>query len=255
MPIRHDVPTGAPCWVDLLSSDVDRSVAFYAALFGWTAEDPADEFGGYRNLQLHGERVAGLMSASPPMTASDVWSVYLAVEDAAATVEAARQAGSEVVVEPMPVGDLGVMAVVTDPGGAVIGMWQPGEHRGGVFGTAGAPYHVELHTRDYAETVAFYESVFAWKATPQGDDPSFRYTLFDVGEGESAGIMDATGFLPDDVPAHWSVYFAVDDVDAALARVGELGGATVMAAETTPYGRLATASDSTGAVFKLHQRL
>jgi hypothetical protein len=57
------------------------------------------------------------------------------------------------------------------------------------------------------------------------------------------------------VPAHWSVYFAVEDVDQALAKVAELGGATVMPREDTPYGRLATAADSTGAVFKLRSEV
>src|SRR5262249_29173173 len=60
-------------------------------------------------------------------------------------------------------------------------------------------------------------------------------------------------FLPDGVPAHWSVYYATDDADASLALVRKLGGAVVTGAEDTPYGRLATASDPTGAVFKLRQ--
>jgi hypothetical protein len=63
--------------------------------------------------------------------------------------------------------------------------------------------------------------------------------------------MDAAGFLPDGAPAHWSVYFGVADTDAALARITELGGSTVVAAQDTPYGRLATATDPTGARFKL----
>jgi predicted enzyme related to lactoylglutathione lyase len=53
------------------------------------------------------------------------------------------------------------------------------------------------------------------------------------------------------VPAHWSVYFGVDDTDAALAQIAGLGGSTVTAAQDTPYGRLATAADPTGAQFKL----
>ena len=72
-----------------------------------------------------------------------------------------------------------------------------------------------------------------------------------VGETQYAGVMDASAFLPDGVPAHWSVYFKVADTDAALARIGELGGNTVVPAEDTPYGRLATAVDPTGAIFKL----
>jgi hypothetical protein len=63
--------------------------------------------------------------------------------------------------------------------------------------------------------------------------------------------MDASAFLPPDVPPHWSVYIAVADVDATLARAKDLGGQVVMAAEDTPYGRLASVSDTTGAVVKL----
>ena len=84
-----------------------------------------------------------------------------------------------------------------------------------------------------------------------GDSPEFRYTTLGEGEEQLAGIMDASGFLPEGVPAHWSVYFRVDDTDAALKQAVELGGTVVVPAEDTPYGRLATAADPTGAVFKL----
>ena len=151
----------------------------------------------------------------------------------------------------MPVGSLGSMAVLADAGGAMIGMWQPAEHRGGLVATVGAPCHFELFTRDYDKSVQFYKDVFGWDPETPGDEPDFRYTLLEVGEGEGAGIMDAGAFLPDGVPAHWSVYFAVDDVDQALAKVKALGGAIIVAGENTPYGVLATAADSTGAIFKL----
>ena len=71
------------------------------------------------------------------------------------------------------------------------------------------------------------------------------------GEGELAGIMDAAAFLPDGVPAHWSVYWEVDDVDATVAKVQALGGAVVADAVDTPYGKLATVTDPAGAQFKL----
>ncbi len=251
MTIRQNVPNGAPCWVDLMSSDPEKSKAFYGELLGWTADEPNQEFGGYTNLRKDGEQVAGLMQAQPGMPVSDVWSVYLCVDDAAATVAAARAAGSEVIADCMAVGTLGIMAVITDPGGAAIGMWQPGEHRGGLVGTGGAPCHFELNAREYEATVAFYESVFGWKTEPVIDTPEMRYTIFDVADGENAGIMDAASFLPEGVPAHWSVYFAVADVDAALATIEKLGGSIITPGEDTPYGRLATAADATGATFKL----
>lgn len=79
----------------------------------------------------------------------------------------------------------------------------------------------------------------------------FHYTQMVVGGQEYAGVMDATGFLPDGVPSMWSLYVGVADVDATIAQAVELGGAVVQAAETTPFGRLATITDPTGTVVKL----
>ena len=60
-------------------------------------------------------------------------------------------------------------------------------------------------------------------------------------------------FLPEGVPPHWSVYFGTASTDASLEKVVDLGGSIVVAAEDTPYGRLATAADPTGTHFKLVQ--
>jgi len=251
MTIRQNVPHGAPCWVDLMSSDTDKARSFYGELLGWTADEPNADFGGYANFSKDGELVAGLMAAQPNMGPGDVWSVYLAVDDAAATLAKARENGGQVHVDAMPVADLGVMAVLADAGGAVVGLWQPGEHRGGLVGADGAPCHFELHTRDFDATVAFYEKVFGWNPEPVSDTPEFRYTVLNVADGENAGIMDSSGFLPEGVPAHWSVYFAVEDVGTALATVENLGGTIVLPAEDTLYGRIASATDCNGAAFKL----
>ena len=252
MPTRDNPPVGAPCWVDLMTSDVDGSRAFYSELFGWTAAEPTEEFGGYFNFSKDGVPVAGGMASQPGAGPADVWSVYLTTDDAQKTVDAATAEGGQVHVEPMAVADLGTMAVVADSGGAAVGMWQPGQFNGfGVHGEAGTPSWFELFTRDYDATVAFYRNVFRWDTETVGDTDEFRYAILKSGEEQLAGIMDASAFLPEGVPAHWSVYFGVDDADAALAKVVELGGSVVVPAEDTPYGRLATAADPTGARFKL----
>jgi uncharacterized protein len=244
--------SGAPCWVDLYTSDPARSRAFYGELFGWTAEEAGEEYGGYVNFSKDGLLVAGCMRNDGQSGSPDVWSVYLATDDAKATVDEAQANGGGVVVPAMDVGDLGTMAVLTDAGGAVIGAWQPGLHRGfGTTGQPGTPAWFELHTRDYEASVDFYRTVFGWDAHPMSDTPEFRYTTLGQGESQRAGIMDAGWFLPDGVPAHWSVYFAVEDADATLAKATELGGSVVMPAKDTPYGRLAQAADPTGALFKL----
>jgi uncharacterized protein len=250
MPARDTAPTGAPCWVDVMTSDTERSRAFYCELFGWTAEEPNEEFSGYFSFRKDGVLVAGGMAAQPGMP--DVWSVYLASDDAEKTVAATTANGGQVVVEPMAVADLGTMAFVTDCGGAAVGVWQPGSHQGiGVLGETGTPSWFELLTRDYDAAVSFYRDVFRWDTKVVGDTPEFRYTTQVQGEELLAGVMDASGFLPDGIPAHWSVYFGVDDTDIALAKIVELGGSIVTPAEDTPYGRLATAADPIGAQFKL----
>ena len=204
------------------------------------------------NFLSEGIHVAGCMRNDGSAGVPDLWSVYLATADAEATVARAVEHGGQVMVPAMDVMTLGRMAVVVDVGGAVIGMWQPGEHRGfGIIGEPGTPAWFELHTRDYDAAVDFYRDVFGWKTQVESDTPEFRYTTLDVGDEQFAGRHGRRGFLPDGVPAGWSVYFGVADTDVALSEIVALGGEVLMGAEDTPYGRLATAADPTGAVFKL----
>ena len=211
MPTRDTTVPGTPCWIDLMSSDTGRSREFYGELFGWTAEEPTEQFHGYFNFRKDGVQVAGCMSSQSP-DMPDIWSVYLATKDAKTTVDDADAHGSQIIVAPMDVADLGAMAVITDPGGAAIGIWQPGRHQGfGVVNETGAPSWFELHTRDYQTTVDFYREVFGLQTHPVSDTPEFRYTILKHGD-------------------QW---------------LAELGGSTVAAAQDTPYGRLATATDPT----------
>lgn len=251
MPVRDSAPVGAPCWVDLTTSDTERSRDFYAQLFGWTAGEPAEEFGGYVNFSKDGVLVAGCMAKQDP-NQSDTWSVYLASDDVGKTLEVGEEHGASVLVPAMAVGDLGTMAYLTDPGGAAIGVWQPGNHHGfGILGESDAPSWFELHTRDYPTAVNFYRDVFGWDTSVVMDTPEMRYTTLGEGDGSLAGIMDAAGHLSEGVPPRWHTYFGVADTDAALARIVGLGGEIVMPAEDTPHGRLAVATDSTGAQFSL----
>ncbi len=249
MPKRDSAPIGAPCWVDLLTADPDKSRAFYGELFGWTSEEAGEDYGGYINFSKDGLPVAGCMRNDGQSGTPDVWSVYLATDDAQATAESASVHGGGVVAPAMEVMDLGSMAVVTDPGHAVIGAWQPGAHQGfPILGEPGTPAWFELHTREYEASIQFYRDVFKWDTHVASDTPEFRYTTLGAGDD---GIMDASAFLPEGVPAQWSIYFGVEDTDAALTKTVELGGSVVLAAEDTPYGRLAQAADPSGVLFKL----
>lgn len=252
MPTPDQTTAGAPAWIELSTSDPDAAQSFYRDLFGWDAEVAGPELGNYINFRKDTKRVAGGMRNDGQSGQPDAWSVYLATNDAKATVDAAAQRGAPVLVDPMEVMDLGTMAWVVDPGGAAVGAWQPGTLAGyEVRGEPGTPGWFELHTKDYDAAVAFYRDVFRWDAHMMSDTPEFRYTTLGEGDGQLAGIMDDTVDGVPDVAPHWAIYFQVDDTDAALERVVELGGSVVMPAADTPYGRLAVATDTTGAQFRL----
>jgi predicted enzyme related to lactoylglutathione lyase len=252
MATRENAPLGAPCWVDLNTSDTAKSRDFYTQLMGWEAGETSEEHGGYFMFFKGGVQVAGCMPAMPGVP--DVWTTYLASDDAQKTVDAAKANGGQIVVEPMAVDDLGTMAVLVDPGGATIGIWQPGTHKGfGVAYEAGTPSWFELHTREYNKSLDFYRDVFRWDTKVQGDTDEFRYVTYSDGETDYAGIMDSTSFLPEGAPPYWLVYLGVEDADAAIEKVEKLGGSVIRPAEDTPYGRLAAVADSTGASFNLIQ--
>ncbi|HEY5077491.1 MAG TPA: VOC family protein [Acidimicrobiia bacterium] len=254
MPTRDRAPIGSPCWVDLWTSDVEGSRKFYGELFGWEAQEPSAEFGGYFMFTRNEVPIAGGMGDMGDLAADNSWKIYLTTDDIAKTVEAAESDGAQIISPSMAVADLGTQAVLVDPTGAHLGTWQPGTFPGfTVLNEHGAPSWFELFTRDHAAAVAFYRSVFHWETDAVGDSDEFRYTTMrdPSGDGELAGIMDASTFLPDGVPAHWSVYWEVDNADSAVAKVKALGGSVVSDAVDTPYGRLATAADPAGAQFKL----
>lgn len=251
MPARDDTPTGAPVWVDLMTRDQAAAVDFYGRLLGWEHEAPNPDFGGYLNFTLGGARIAGCMGSMDPAL-PDVWSVYLATDDIARTARDSVAHGGGVIVEPMAVGDLGWMAVLLDATGASIGAWQPGTHRGfGVVEDPGAPAWFELHTRDLPGASDFYRNVFGLDVKAVSDAPELRYSVLTHGDAEYAGIFDATADLPADVGPSWTVYFATADIDAAVATLTDLGGTVVSDPVDTPYGRLATVTDPTGAQFRL----
>src|SRR5918993_1177057 len=215
---------GAPCWIDLYSSDTERAKDFYGRLFGWTTMDPGTEYGGYFLFQKEGKVVAGCMGNSGEQGFPDSWTTYLTTDDVDRTVEAARANGAQVFVEPMDVTQNGRMAMVADPGGAAVGIWQPREVSGfEVRGEPGTPTWFELHTRAYDKSVAFYREAFGWDAHTMSDAPDFRYTTLGEGEAALAGIMDATAYRPEDLPAAWEVYFEVEDADTKVAEAVELG--------------------------------
>lgn len=251
MPIRDYAPLGAPCWIDLTTSDVARAQQFYGTVFGWTFESAGREYGGYVNAAKDGHPVAGIMANRPEAGSPDHWATYFHTADIDTTVAAVTGAGGAVCMA-MEVPAKGHMAVATDPAGAVFGLWQPLEHRGfELIGAAGAPVWHQLTTRGYGAALDFYREVLGWQTETVSDTDEFRYSTARFGDEQLLGVMDGAAFLPQDIPSNWVIFFGAEDVDKTLRVIADNGGIVVRDAEDTPYGRLAAAGDPTGAVFNL----
>jgi uncharacterized protein len=243
---------GTPIWVDLSSPDTAASARFYGDLFGWTSDEPDPQAGGYRMLRSGGRMVAGLgpiMNPGQP----PAWMTYLKVTDADATSSAAEAAGGRVLMAPMDVMDAGRMAILQDPTGAVIGLWQPGQHRGAeLFNQPVSVSWNELATRDVEGAKRFYSRVFGWEPDTQGE-PGQEYTEWKLGGKSVGGMMAMQDRVPAAVPPHWLTYFAVDDSAAAVAKATELGGQVMVPPMTIPQGTFAVLADPQGAAFAVIQ--
>ena len=242
---------GTPCWVDLGVADMPKAGAFYAALFGWDVRQGSPEAGGYALCLKNGRQVAGIGPKMGPAEEPSAWTTYLAASDADQTTDAIKAAGGRVLVEPMDVMEQGRMAVAADRGGAVFGLWQARSHTGvQLANEPGSLTWNESLSRDFDGNKAFYHSVFGYEYGDMSDG-GFRYATLKIGGTEVGGIGELDSSYPGDVPAHWSVYFAVEDTDAAVAKVTSLGGTTVRPPWDTPYGRMAAVADNHGAVFSV----
>jgi predicted enzyme related to lactoylglutathione lyase len=273
MPERDGYIPGVPCWVDTSQPDPDAAVAFYGGLFGWEFEDvmPPGSEAKYFIARLRGGEVAAVGSipdAVPPMA---MWNTYVWVESADETASKVADAGGKALMEPFDVMDAGRMAVFADPEGAVICVWQAKKHTGArIVNEAGSLNFNGLNTRDVGGAKSFYGSVFGWQTLPldggaqmwtlpgYGDhleeaDPELRKRMAEA--GAPAGFEDAVASInpiaddQPDVPAHWSVTFAVDDADATAARATELGGKVAVPPFDAPWVRMTVIADPQGATF------
>lgn len=262
---RTDYPAGVPCFVDTLTSDVDAARRFYGGVFGWEFAGPGalpgDPAGDYFVARVEGDDVAGVGSVRDADPAPAGWNTHVAVESADAAAERAVSAGGAVLVEPFDAPPAGRMAVIADPAGATLCLWQAGERAGaGRINEASAWAMSVLRTTDPEGAVRFYGELFGWQAE-----------LFDPGAGlwlwRLAGYVGGEPHQPvprdvvaailagEDEPASWTVDFWAADADAAADAAPQLGGAVVVAPFSDAMFRRAVLAAPDGATFTVSQLL
>src|SRR5215216_1661845 len=118
---RTSYAPGTFSWAELATSDAATAKAFYTSVFGWDYEDneiPDD--GVYSMATRDGKYVAALFDADQPPH----WNCYVTVESADDATARATELGGNVMAEPFDVMDVGRMAVIADPTGAALCVWE-----------------------------------------------------------------------------------------------------------------------------------
>lgn len=252
MPERTSYAHGTPCWVDLATPDVQAAKDFYGSLFGWEAKDQETPMGPY-TMFYKGDKVVAAAGPQQEAEASQGvpphWNTYVSVDNVAAAAKEAEAAGGSVIAGPMDVMEEGKMAFISDPGGAVFGLWEPGKTAGAdLVNEHGALSWNELITDDTAAAEKFYGQVLGWKAETT-EMPNGPYTSWMVGDRAIGGMMAKRPEMGP-IPNVWGVYFGADNCDQCLENVKAAGGSVVMEPFNVPeVGRFGVAADPQGAMF------
>jgi predicted enzyme related to lactoylglutathione lyase len=251
---RTQYTPGTFSWADLSTTDQDAAKAFYGGLFGWEITDmPVDENTVYSMASIGGKAV-GAISPQPQQQRDagvpPAWNSYITVVDADAAVQRAQDLGATVHAPAFDVMQAGRMAVIQDPQGAYFLVWQPNEHIGASLVNApGALSWNELGSPDLDGSARFYGELFGW-STSQMEGSEMPYLIIQNSEGASNGGIRPP--MPPDTPAFWLVYFAVDDIAAAAAKVSQLGGAVLAEPMDIGIAKIGVFQDPQGAVFALY---
>jgi predicted enzyme related to lactoylglutathione lyase len=247
---------GQYLWHELLTTDPAAGAGFYSKVFGWNAQ-PFDGHADYTMLAhekgpVGGARVVGKDSLAD--TAGPSWLTYVGVPDLAAALATATTHGGQVI---HPVTELpsngGRYAVITDPQGATIGLFEPPS--GGNGGPMASPvaWH-ELTAEDPQAALQFYKALFGWEvvATHDMGGDVGTYYLFGVGTTQRGGAYIRAKTVAPTWP-RWLVYIDVPSVTAAVAAAKAAGGKALNEPHQVPGGNwIAQILDSHGVALALH---
>jgi predicted enzyme related to lactoylglutathione lyase len=239
-------------WYEHLAGDVPASISYYSEVVGWKPQ-PFGEGTGY-TMWVGSQGPLGGVMALPPGGAGPHWMAHVQVDDVDATAGSALRLGGKVHHPPTDIPDVGRFAVLADPQGATLSVFQPrtaeelhDPSKDGEF------CWNELVTSDGAAALRFYSALLGWKSLEEMDmGPMGTYRVFGLGDTRIGGMMN----LPGGAPARpsWLYYVSTSDLEAAVDRATRRGGKLLNGPMDIPGGgRIAQLADPQGAAFALHQ--
>jgi uncharacterized protein len=239
---RTSYAPGTFSWAELATSDAESAKTFYTAVLGWEYEDnPIGEGMVYSMARRDGKRVAALFGSEQPPH----WNCYVTVASVDEVAPRAAELGGQVLQEPFDVLDAGRMAVIADPTGASLSLWEAGRTIGAeLVNTPGAMTWNDLVTPDPEAAARFYGELLGWTTTEIPDAGGYR--VIRNGERSNGGMMPHT-----DSPPAWMPYFGHEDVERAVGELEGKGGRLLNGPMHMAQGTIAVIADPQGAAFAL----
>lgn len=252
--------TGRFVWYELLTTDPEAALAFYADVIGWKTQPFDGGAGDYTMFVSDQGPVGGvtlLPDAAKAMGVAPFWQANVVVADVDGTVEdVKRLGGSLYVAEEVPT--VGRFAVIGDPQGAVIAVFKPASAMPPHDTTkAGEFAWHELYTTDHEAAFGFYQRIVGWERLGAFDmGPMGTYLLWGRGGTQIGGMMTMPPGMTTPtgraVPPSWMFYVATADLEAALARAKARGATVLNGPMDVPGGqRVVQLMDPQGAAFAL----
>lgn len=240
-----------PCWIELVTSDVDRACEFYSSLFGWTFETHRDPLSGSHVIaSLDGYPVASLRAATGD---ASVWRLYLAAQDCVESTVFAEELGAEVLVPRNYLAGIGTKVVLNGPADGEVGLLEPEESWQFDVGLPGTLMWAELVTIKAQTADNFYQELFGYESQQFGMENRSDYSVWYLaGESVLARVSMIREYITAATRPHWLLYLGADPevgIDAIVRNVISLGGRVRVDPYDSSIGRAAVLRDPTGARF------
>ena len=253
---------GQFCWYDLITTDPAAAKRYYPKLFNWKVEPfpfaSADQ--PYDMWSVGGSTLGGVGKLSELQRSRGIppnWVPSVHVNNLDETASKATSLGGRVVMAPMDIPETGRYAVITDPQGATIALFQANGPFAGFDGTPtlGRPSWHELMTTDYRRAFEFYSALFGWEKIDEVDmGPLGMYFEYGM-KGKMFGGMYNRPPEMGAIHPFWLPYFHVKDVEASTAAAKKAGGTVQNGPMQVPGGDwIVVMGDPQGAAFAMHAR-
>ncbi|HXT16003.1 MAG TPA: VOC family protein [Gemmatimonadaceae bacterium] len=249
------IPTGSFVWHNLVTPDAKNAAAFYSEIANWHTTPWEYDERDFTLFTVDGEEFGGAVAPASDVVdaapSAPRWVPYVYVYDVDACARQAAKIGGSLRKGPFEVPNVGSWAIVGDPQGATLGLFEPEvippektlAPRATQFS-----WH-ELMTTDYHAAFEFYKQLFHWTAIAENDMGEHgTYLTFGQNGQACGGMFNKPGATPS-----WLSYLRVNDVKIAAQTAQRLGATVHLGPVEVPGGDwIVQCTDREGAPFAMH---